>query len=245
MATTFDASILNVDFIRSRRLEVGMTRRQLADACKATDRALLGLERGENHAQFPLFRVALIAEALGVSIADLLVGRGEAMEPASNDVRVEAALLTLHRHPRARDVRHALGLSEFEWDEAITGLRQRLAPTGATLVHHESGHCWVGAREGVLTRAELEAVKRPERARTELGVHQARMLSRILNGDDDPRRLAASQRRTDLIALGYLERNDFIRLQGNRYALSGDIAYSLGLTNTPPRHKRQKTATRR
>jgi hypothetical protein len=127
---------------------------------------------------------------------------------------IEAALYHRRRHARGLEIRTGLGLTERQWREGVDTLRDRLRGTVANFAQHEDGLCWITATEGALTRQQIKAVLRPERARDDVNLNQARMLKRILDGDTNIYELTTNARPPDVTALGYLERNDFIRREG-------------------------------
>src|SRR4051794_35414915 len=108
MPSSHTQHIVNFNYIRVRRIELGLTRKALATACLVSDRYLVGLEQGDNHAQMPLMTLVRLADALGVTPRELLLS-DEPSAAAADDVRIEAALHHLRRQPLASEVQRALG----------------------------------------------------------------------------------------------------------------------------------------
>ena len=161
------------------------------------------------------------------------------MTPQPDDIRIEAALLSLRRHRPTDHIRATLGLTQEQWHQATAKLRARLAKGGSTLVCHDNGQSLIRARDGILTKQELAELRRPERARNDLTLQQAQMLKRVIDGDTATLTIAATK--NERLALGYLENNGVIQPEAGAYSLPAEIAYSLGLTNIPPRGKRKSS----
>jgi transcriptional regulator with XRE-family HTH domain len=225
-------------FVRGRMHALGLSRRALQRACGFTERTLLSFERGENHQVFPARDLLALAEALAVDPAQLLL-RAEPEAPQPDDIRLEAALRTPRIPPKTRTVRHALGMSEAAFEDALDKLRRRLAGTGTAVVAHGEGAAALVPRAGVLTTAEIDALERPLRAASELPLVEARLLKRIVDGDGDPEAVRGRANRAGRIALGSLENQRLIRHNdARRYEPTADVRFSLGLTDLPPRRRK-------
>jgi transcriptional regulator with XRE-family HTH domain len=231
--------ILDGKLIRTLRLEKGTSRQQLAKETKMSERTLAGIERGDNHRALPLRYLVSLAHALGLHPGQLFLQPDTEGAPQRDDVRIEAALLSLRRHRPTAHIRKTLGLTHEQWDEAMQRIRARLADTGSTLISHDNGQSLITAREGVLTKGELAALRGPEQARNDLTLQQAQMLKRVIDGETDVSVLTKYANQNQRLALGYLEKNEIVRHDNRSYRLAGEIKYSLGLSDLPPRARRK------
>ena len=79
-------------FIRDVRVEQGMTQQQLADKLGVTDKAVSKWERGVSYPDITILRE--LADALGVSVSELLAGKRDA-QPSPVPPEVEDVVLDL------------------------------------------------------------------------------------------------------------------------------------------------------
>ena len=71
-------------FIRDRRLQLGMTQQQLADKLNVTDKAVSKWERSVSCPDITILRE--LADALEVSVTELLAGEREQVTPVPPEV---------------------------------------------------------------------------------------------------------------------------------------------------------------
>lgn len=232
-------SLLDTDLITERQLALGMSPIALARALGVSTVAIRSLERGTNHANLTLHRVKLLADTLGIPIAELFTREHETADiaPTSEDLKAEAALALIGKKIDPEDYATALGRTLADAHVAFKTLRQRRANT-ALHVQYRSGQWGFSPDPTLLTKSEAQALERACMKRTRITVNEAALLKEIIDARDG---LAAddlthAQRRilARFLRLGWVEK------PSGRYLVTEAVVFSLGLSErtlprrTPP-----------
>ena len=115
-------------FIRDRRIELGMTQQQLADKLGITDKAVSKWERAVSYPDITILRE--LSAALKVSVTELLAGERERQLPGAVPPEVQEVVVdTVARRdsPEAEQRVEILGVSHCDG---------RVPDCGAGAVHH-------------------------------------------------------------------------------------------------------------
>ena len=190
--------LLNVELIRRRRRELGLSERAIAKHLGATSPTVAGIEEGTNHEQLTLRTVVTLAQVLGVQPSDLIVTeRRSDVDP--DLVRQVGQLLGAVGRPVPIDlVAELVGVTLDGVDALIGELDRRL---------HDAGF---GVRnDGVEVALVGEPIVSPERMKDALRGHAAKyglrlqevdLLRRIVEGGVHESSLGNADR----VALGRL-----------------------------------------
>ena len=223
------SELLDTRFIVARRLELGLSQREVAHGIGLTGQAYARIEEG-NHAALTLLAVIRLADALAVERGRLLKeeqGHEHALAEASDAARLEAALTLSAAGLRRDDIASILSWPLRRVDSASSALRRELC--GRALVVHRAPR---GQRLRLVPRAELlssderASIARVRIQRQRLTIRQARILRALRDGDLDSRweQHTSSRDRVDLAALmnaGLVERRQ------SRITLTSGASFSL------------------
>jgi transcriptional regulator with XRE-family HTH domain len=233
-------SILDAQLIVELRLTCGMSQLALAKELGLSTVAIGSLERGANHSSLTLHRAKLLADVLGVTLADLIAAPGDRQDhaPAADDLKVEAALALTNRKLLPQDLATAFGWSLERARSALESLRQRRAGT-ALRVHCTGGRYRLLPARTALTNQELQTLKRSAVTQT-----------RISNSDAELLRIAVDRRETGWTgdvtealrpALAHLINLGWIEHRNGHFYPSPEVTFSLGISDQQPRHVEGKS----
>lgn len=179
-----EAALLDVDLLRRRRVEMRLSRRDVAKHLGVTSATVNRLESGVNHGEQPLGLLQRLADLLALDLADLLPRRpAPAARPTAaeevpaggtaDDARlVGAALHTLGVLVPAETLAYVLGWDAARLTAALTTL-ERVATAIGLRVHRLYNRVSLVRAADALPAEELAAVLRHDAARTGLNPVQA------------------------------------------------------------------------
>jgi transcriptional regulator with XRE-family HTH domain len=198
--------------IERRRLELALSRRELADQVGCRIGAVQALENGGDLGNWPLRLVQTLLTALGLTWTDL-EKREDAAADATDVERLGAELVRTGRL-RDVDVRAAAA------DGALPALRAKLEQIGMTVAETEPGHLELVACDDVpgLPRVFEEVSDRL--AAGHLTGPEEEVVAAIANGSLDRQRLSHSRSR----ALASLLRAGLIKEEDDGFVLNGPAA---------------------
>lgn len=179
--------MLDASLIRERRLDLNMSKRNLAETADISTTVLRSIEAGWNHHKLELGKVARLAAALSLSIPDLLVDSAATRPQAPSgpetpdDAQQVGTLLLSCPSMIAMDaLRESLGWPRSRLDTAMSALNARLLTVGARL-HVVRGD--VGIQPDLHSdRNALRTLHRHHTARRGLNRSQAVLLHRVVSG---------------------------------------------------------------
>jgi len=221
-------NLLNAELIRRRRLELGLSLREVAKYLGGTAQVVLGIENGSNHERITVAVLANLAELLGVDPADLLA----VTEPPKSD-RSELAgrvgsLLQAVAGPVSVDtLADVLSTPIADIWSAVDVLDDLLRPAGLR-VQRVGPDVAVCAGAAIDARPLRETMRR-DAARRGLQTNEVDLLSRIVDGKVDEKSLGNSDR----VALGRL-RNAGIVSDSGLAVLEAEIGQA-GVSRTASR----------
>lgn len=129
--------VLDPDLLHTRRLALGLEQQRLADLISlSSGEAIRRLERGSNQAQMTLVMVALLADALGLSVGELLVEPEQSTHTAAPDddaATVGAILSSADVWVPVDELAVALDWPRPRTVDALTELEARLRAAGQRL----------------------------------------------------------------------------------------------------------------
>lgn len=207
--------------IERRRLELALSRRELADQVGCRIGAVQALENGGDLGNWPLRMVQALLTTLGLTWTDL----DEPEDAAAGATNVERLGAELVRTGRLRDV----DIRAARADDALPALRARLEQVGMALAEPDAGHLELVARDDVpgLPRVFEEVSDRLEAGH--LTGPEEDVVAAIVNGSLDRQRLPHSRSRAlaSLLRAGLLEERD------GAFTAAGPLAVALGTNVTP------------
>ncbi|MGY6502200.1 MAG: helix-turn-helix domain-containing protein [Acidimicrobiales bacterium] len=207
-------NVLNTEFIKRRRVELGLSVRQLSAAVGTSNNGLRSLEPDANQAEINIGLLDKLANALCCTIDDLIarpapVDRAEAPEDPDDD---DSAALGRILHT-TRVLTPIPALAEITgWDHqrlevAIDTLEQQLPHVG--LVLHRLGDKVTIRASADVDGDQVAAALRSHINRDGLILSEIRLLRRILDGDCPTQPNNAEQ-----VALGVLANARLIQPDG-------------------------------
>jgi transcriptional regulator with XRE-family HTH domain len=214
-------SILNADLIKQRRLELGLSQREVARRVGISAPAILAIEHGTNHHALTLRVVSDLACALAIPADLLLASRDQPPPPADDDVTLEAALLSVRGARPAALLARALGWRRSRLDRAASDLTDRYSGTGAALVRTPRG-LQIQPRPGVL-KVEMPDSRAARAAGTgrALTTLETRLLVDASEPDGIPRRKIATN--ATRVAIAHLRRLGYVEETAAGYRASGSV----------------------
>jgi transcriptional regulator with XRE-family HTH domain len=220
--------MINAHLLRERRLELGLSARELGRRVGLREVTVLRLEAGGAQDALRLDTFARVARELHLRVDQLLVSRPAQPTAATrNDVRLEAAILHSRRRRPLADFEIPLGLTSRELRQAADQLERRLDATGGEL-RRVAGGFTITARHGVLSRAELDRLRNTRRERQALRGDQVRALHDVINGSIDEipfdGGLCGGSRPA---TIGYLLKHGYITERNGRYVPTQAVRFSL------------------
>lgn len=232
MTTT---NLLNSEFIKRRRVELGLSNRTLASAVGVSSSGLRAFDADASQGDITLAMLERLAKALACSVADLIAapsrptGENDDAEPdadaepdrADDAVTVGMALYasgTLTPIPALAEV---TGWTRRRVKDALDVLEQRLAVAGLALHRLEARVAIRGA--GDVDGDLVAAAVRAHVNRDGLNVTEMRLLRRILDGDTPPQPTNSEQ-----VAFGVLANARLIEPDGpGSWTASEEVTFSL------------------
>lgn len=206
--------------IERRRLELALSRRELADKVGCRIGAVQALENSGDLGNWPFRIVQTLLTSLGLTWTDL--DQVETAVADATDVERHGAELVRTGRLRDIDIRAAAA------DDALPALRAELQQIGMALAETAAGHLELVARDDVpgLPRVFEEVSDRL--ARGQLTGPEEEVVAAIANGSLDRQRLSHSRSR----ALASLLRAGLIEDRGGTLAAGGPLAAALGSDRT-------------
>lgn len=190
--------LLNVELIRRRRRELGLSERAIAKHLRVTSPAVAGIEEGTNHEQLTLRTVVTLSRVLGVQPSDLIVtDRTSDLDP--DRVRQVGQLLGAVGRPVPIDlVAELVGVTLDEVDALVEELDSRLRIAGFGVRNDGVEVALVG--EPIVSPERMKDALRRHAAKCGLKLREVDLLRRIVDGDVNENSLGNADR----VALGRL-----------------------------------------
>jgi transcriptional regulator with XRE-family HTH domain len=196
-------NLLNTEFIKRRRVELGLSTRALASAIRTTASGLRAFERDASQGDLTLALLERLARALACDVTGLFsrdrtVQETSVMTSAAGDAGTVGQLLqTTGVLTPVAALAEVTGWSKRRVDDALDELEQRLPRVGLTL--HR-----LGSRVSIRPAGDVDGdlvagAVRAHINRDGLNITEVRLLRRILDGDMPPQPTNAEQ-----VALGVL-----------------------------------------
>lgn len=225
---------LDAEFIRTRRVELGMSRRALARRLAVSMTVVLRLEEGSRDHNISLRLLANLAERLGCRITDLITedSDGPAATAATDDVKVEAILVDAGQAVFRDDIACGLGWDLDRTTAAIERLSARLHGTGQQLHSYRVGWWRIIATPAALTKTERIGATRARLSDGGMILSQARAVLAVIRYSESrtaPDRRAAVKS-LELAQARHLISAGIIDITSTGPKLNTDAEFSLGLT---------------
>jgi transcriptional regulator with XRE-family HTH domain len=231
MPSGLDTTVLDGPFIRQRALKLRLSSRKLSERCGISAPTLQRIIQGKNHPDMMLSHVLRLAQELDTTFPHL-IAMPQPSPMTSDAVRLEAALLAARRRLNLAELQTALGWHKARALAALDALSCALAGTGAQLNRSYSVYT-IGPRDGVLEPSRKDAVKTVRDGRTELGLGEAKMLRRIMQGRLTSDRMERNIGGDARARLGTLLEHGLIEPNGAGFVLTPAVEFSLGIRARP------------
>lgn len=225
--------ILDVEAIRRRRAEAGLSHRAVASALGVSSSVIKRLETGTNHPDLTVGQLARLADLLAVNVADLITkprrspdgpdpSPADETSPDDDAAVVGSLLATTKVLTPTTAVAEATGWPVPRVHAALEVLADRLPATGQQLRRHQ--HLVALARAVTDDDADrIRAALRIHLARNGVSAGEVRLLRRIHAGTV-PKVLGNA----DSVTLGVLANAQLIASDdGATWGLTDDVRYSL------------------
>lgn len=225
--------ILDVELIRRRRVEVGLSHRAVAAGLGVTSSVIKRLETGTNHLDLTVGQLTRLAELLAVDVADLIAttrpnpdGADHSpaeVSPSDDDAAIVGSLLAATKVlTPTTAIAEATGWPLPRVHAALEVLTDRLPATGQRLRRNQS----LVAIARAVTDDDADRIKAALRihlARNGVSASEVRLLRRIHAGTV-PKTLGNA----DTVTLGALANAQVITSDdGVDWDLADDVRYSL------------------
>lgn len=229
MPSTVTTPLLNAALIVSRRLELSLSQRQLADLSDLSAPTIGRIEAGESAPDLSLGNLHRLAEALALEPWELLRSTTTSETIVGHDdARVEAILVEAGRLVRKEEIADAMEWDLARTNAAIDALGDRLEGTGLRLHRHAEGSVAVRPAPIGLTEVERERAARAARQHRGLNRRTARLLS-VAAATGEISRRDLSNANDQRVACGELMNAGVLIDTPKSIALSDEARYSLML----------------
>jgi transcriptional regulator with XRE-family HTH domain len=229
MPTGTNERVLDHDFIRRRRLALGISERSLADTLRVGHTTLRKVERGDSHPEQSLAFLLRLAEALATTKERLVGGPGPVEELSSDASKILAVLLASRRGVEHSELQRILDLRRPRVQAAIEDLKAWLLHTPIYLHRSGASGYILRARDGALTLEEERRLKRVWRRRSEVKLTEALMLRRAVDGNLTGSRTYTLNGGAKRAAIGALLEHGLLDDAEGGWVLSPEVEFSLGL----------------
>lgn len=194
--------MLDVDLIRRRRAELGLSQRALGAQLNATASLVRSLEAGTNHAELTVAQINRLATALEVELPSLFAPSSPT--PAGPDTAADAATVGSILHATGVLTPVAALAEVLDWPHdrlrvALEGLAAALRTAGLRL-HRLQNRVGITRAAEPADRDVLQAAVRRHFSRDNLNATEARLLARFITGAGAPREPSNAE----AVALGVL-----------------------------------------
>jgi transcriptional regulator with XRE-family HTH domain len=183
---------LDVDFVVSRRLELGLSHWDIERGVGSSLTTIRGIEDGRNHAKVTLDVLLRVADALQVPAARLLPApHRERPEPsygpggplADDALQVGQLLLAAGKQVLKSALAGTLDWNLARTNQAIDAVRRHLDDSPSLLrMTTTTGRVGLVPRDDVVTAEQWRSLRRKITAVDELRITAARMLSAVVTG---------------------------------------------------------------
>lgn len=214
--------ILNGPFVRTRRQDLSLSQRQLAEAVGVSTTVIASLEAGTNHESLSVGLVAKLAKALAVEVHDLFARAvpRKTMDTHPHTPSVGALLAETPSLIAVDAIAEALGITLPETNGALADLERRLPAVGMML-HRLNGDVAIRPQATIDPDVRKHLIRK-HHARRGLTLTEARVLYRVAQGGVDEGKLS----NPDGVALNRLRRAGLVT-DDVRPELSEDVAAGL------------------
>lgn len=224
---------LDVGRIGERRVQLGLSQRELARIVGLNSAAVSQLERGRGQEELTVRVLGRIAEALGLSIGALFSAAGGktpsgvGASPGSDDLLVEAVLHTAKFAVTSERLSTVLGWELARTRRAIKALQGRLAGSG--VVVHWQPNGWTIQPRGDLLTADQTAQLERTRMRTRQICEPAMRLLRLIALDGLEKNRAKHLGEADRVSLLTFIKSGLVVEEPERFVPSETLIKSLRL----------------
>jgi transcriptional regulator with XRE-family HTH domain len=230
--------LLDTELLVSRRLELGITQRELGRVTRLNYQIIRRMEAGDGHQERTLGDLANIGKAIGLELHEMLLKRSDASASDTPDAtRVLAALLAAA--PPSRRVRPGELAQGLRWPvqrvlDALAEAGERLGGTGAALARSATGIRLI-PQAGVLSRPDMQRLAETRLPHRRWLRENARLLGMVSRGEIGPAFMERDIGAKAMNALGQLTTLGYIRKRSDGgYELTPETAFSLGLIDSVP-----------
>lgn len=233
-------TVLNTQFIKRRRAEVGLSTRQLAAACGLSSGGLRILENGVSHGEVTVGLLDRLAVALACQLGDLLVAEHAGDQQPSSPTDDVATLGQILHNTGVLTPTAALaelcGWDHRRLNTALDALSDQLPTVGLTL--HR-----LGSQVSIRAAADVDgdrvaAAVRCHINRDGLNLGEARLLRRVLDGNTP-----TTPSNSEQVAFGVLANARLIEPEARgSWRPHHDVLFSVGIETdgVEPTRRRSK-----
>jgi transcriptional regulator with XRE-family HTH domain len=220
---------LDVDAIKTLRTSKGMSLSQLARDMGVSVAVVRELELGRNLNGLRLRFLERLAAVLDADLRDMMRRDSDAIDPAEDDIRVEALLTYEGRPLSEHEITEAFGWTRPRARRAIQRLEDRLL-TGGTRLREGTGGSWrITPDRGVISTNDRERLNRSRLRKKGLNKSQALVLRQIAAGLVDHKWHDKAKRHELMAIRGLLEMGLVLTNEQGATVVSPEIRRSLHL----------------
>ena len=236
------APVLDVDLVRRRRAELGLSLREVAESLGLSAPSYTAIENGRAQAEITISTVVRLAGVLALTVAELVPAAESCPASPTDDARLLGGMLAaVDTTVPIGALADLAGWSPSRLRDARGALDERLAACGMR-IREVNGALGLTVGADTVGRIRVAKATRVHLARNHVSLFEASLLASIERGAM-PKLLSNPER----VALGVLVRGELVEaaeaaggVRERPLNLSDDVRFSLLLDERPNPHNQHR-----